>query len=183
MRRHGTALGYPSILVPIVLAMFSARVVKAQCAETRAAQTNRSANDITATNAASSGASMISSIGCPNGSRAMLHADKKVQPNQKVPVKQYFAIKVQRFHSSLTERTLARGIEVETDTSVETEMSSDPKTNEWNLLKHQFEALVHDESVGADSIEEILDVQFRRRFAELIKRVTNRGRRHGVDAA
>jgi len=63
MRRHGAALGYPSILAPIVLAMFSARVVKAKCAETRAAQTNRSANDITATNAASSGASMISSIG------------------------------------------------------------------------------------------------------------------------
>jgi hypothetical protein len=78
---------------------------------------------------------------------------------------------------------VARGIEVETDTPVETEMSGDPKTNEWNLLKHQFEALVHDESVGADSIEEILDVQFRRRFAELINRVTDRGRRYGVDAS
>jgi hypothetical protein len=62
-------------------------------------------------------------------------------------------------------------------------MSGDPKTNEWNLLKHQFEELVHDESVGADSIEEILDVQFRRRFAELINRVTDRGRGYGVDAA
>jgi hypothetical protein len=29
------------------------------------------------------------------------------------------------------------------------------KTNEWTLLKHRFEALVDDESVGADSIEEI----------------------------
>jgi hypothetical protein len=49
-------------------------------------------------------------------------------------------------------------------------MSDNPKTNEWNLLKAQFDALVHDESVDADSIEKILDAQFRRRFAELINR-------------
>ena len=60
-------------------------------------------------------------------------------------------------------------------------MPHDPKPNEWNLLKHQFDALVHDESVGADEIEEILDVQFRRRFAELINRATYRGRRYGID--
>ena len=47
-------------------------------------------------------------------------------------------------------------------------MFSDPKINEWNLLKHRFDALVNDESVL--EIEEILDVQFRRRFAELIDR-------------
>jgi hypothetical protein len=58
-------------------------------------------------------------------------------------------------------------------------MPSDPKTNEWNLLKQQFDALLHDENVSADNIEEILDVEFRRRFAELIYR----GRRYGVDAA
>ena len=44
------------------------------------------------------------------------------------------------------------------------------KTNEWDLLKHQFEALVHDESVDPDSIEKVLDDQVRRRFAELINR-------------
>ncbi|MGB8897348.1 MAG: hypothetical protein WCD13_24020 [Pseudolabrys sp.] len=49
-------------------------------------------------------------------------------------------------------------------------MSDDPKTNEWNLLKAQFDALVHDENVSDDSIEKILDAQFRRRFAELINR-------------
>ena len=50
-------------------------------------------------------------------------------------------------------------------------MSGDPKTNEWNLLKDQFDALVHDESVGADGIEEIIfDTEFRRRFTELINR-------------
>ena len=29
-------------------------------------------------------------------------------------------------------------------------MSVDPKTNEWNLLKHQFDALADEESAGAD---------------------------------
>ena len=53
-------------------------------------------------------------------------------------------------------------------------MSGDPKTNEWNLLKDQFDALVHDESVGSDSIEKIFDAQFRRRFTELINRATER---------
>jgi hypothetical protein len=52
-------------------------------------------------------------------------------------------------------------------------MPGDPKPNEWNSLKEQFDALMHDESVGADSIEKILDVQFRRRFAELINRVAD----------
>ena len=45
------------------------------------------------------------------------------------------------------------------------------KTNEWNLLKRQFDALAHDESVGPDSIEKIFDDEFRRRFSELINRV------------
>ena len=40
--------------------------------------------------------------------------------------------------------------------------------NEWNLLKHQFDALVHDESVDADCIEKAFDEQVRRRFAEII---------------
>jgi hypothetical protein len=41
---------------------------------------------------------------------------------------------------------------------------------EWNLLKRQFDALVHDEIVDADSIEKIFDEQVRRRFAEIINR-------------
>ena len=48
-------------------------------------------------------------------------------------------------------------------------MSGDPKTNEWNLLT-RFDALVHDENLSDDSIEKILDAQFRRRFAELMNR-------------
>jgi hypothetical protein len=51
--------------------------------------------------------------------------------------------------------------------SLETSVS---KPNEWDLLKHQFEALVRDESVDPDSIEKVLDDHVRRRIAELISR-------------
>ena len=44
--------------------------------------------------------------------------------------------------------------------------------NERNLLKDQFQALVRE---GSDSIEDIFDAQFRRRFSELINRTTERG--------
>ena len=46
-------------------------------------------------------------------------------------------------------------------------MSDDPKLNEWNLLKDEFDALVRE---GHD-IEDIFDAEFRCRFAELINRV------------
>jgi hypothetical protein len=55
--------------------------------------------------------------------------------------------------------------------NVETSVS---KANEWDLLKHQFDALVDDESVGAESIDEIFDLQFRLRFAELINQTAQR---------
>ena len=45
---------------------------------------------------------------------------------------------------------------------------------EWNFLKHQFDALVHGESVDADSIEKTFDEQVRRRFAEIINRDAER---------
>jgi hypothetical protein len=61
-------------------------------------------------------------------------------------------------------------------------MSGDPKTNEWKLLKDEFHELVHDENVSDDSIEKILDAQFRRRFAELINRAAERNRRTGRNA-
>ena len=44
---------------------------------------------------------------------------------------------------------------------------------EWNSLKHQFDALVHDENVDAGSIEKTFDEQIRRRFAEMISRATD----------
>jgi hypothetical protein len=44
------------------------------------------------------------------------------------------------------------------------------QTNEWSLLKDQFDALVRDEDMREDSIEKICDDQIRRRFAEWIIR-------------
>ncbi|MGB6914488.1 MAG: hypothetical protein WBE42_17295 [Pseudolabrys sp.] len=51
---------------------------------------------------------------------------------------------------------------------------TDVRTKESNLLKQQFDELVHDESVAANSIEEIFDIQCRRRFAELITQTARR---------
>ena len=48
------------------------------------------------------------------------------------------------------------------------------KVNEWDLLKRQFDALILDDSLSAENIEEILDVQFRRRFTELINQTAQR---------
>ena len=50
-------------------------------------------------------------------------------------------------------------------------------TSEWDILKRQFDALmhlIHRESAGAESIDEIFDVEFRRRFAELINQTAQR---------
>ena len=55
-------------------------------------------------------------------------------------------------------------------------MPGQPKPNEWISLKDQFDALMHDESVGTDSIEKIFDVEFRRRFAELLNRAADQSR-------
>jgi hypothetical protein len=52
------------------------------------------------------------------------------------------------------------------------------ETNEWNVLKRQFDLLVRGESL-AESIEEILDVQFRRRFTELINQTAQRNNTSG----
>ena len=43
------------------------------------------------------------------------------------------------------------------------------KANEWSLLERQFDALTHEKS-APDSVEEIFDMEFRRRFSELISR-------------
>jgi hypothetical protein len=48
------------------------------------------------------------------------------------------------------------------------------KANEWDLLKRQFDALVHDECVDADSMDKIFDDPFRHRFAELITQTARR---------
>ena len=43
------------------------------------------------------------------------------------------------------------------------------KKNEWELLRRQFDALTHDETV--ESIEDIFDAQFRRRFTNLMNQI------------
>jgi hypothetical protein len=50
-------------------------------------------------------------------------------------------------------------------------MSTDPKSNEWSSLREDFRALARGDS---ESIEDIFDAQFRRRFSELINRATGR---------
>jgi len=47
-------------------------------------------------------------------------------------------------------------------------------TNEWDSLKRQFDALAQEGSADAESIDEILDIEFRRRFTELISRTARR---------
>jgi hypothetical protein len=46
---------------------------------------------------------------------------------------------------------------------------ADAKRNEWNLLLDQYHALARE---GSDSIEDIFDLQFRRRFSKLIDKVS-----------
>jgi len=36
-------------------------------------------------------------------------------------------------------------------------MSSNPKVNEWNLLQEEFDALVHNQEVREDNLEQVLD--------------------------
>ena len=43
------------------------------------------------------------------------------------------------------------------------------ENKQWESLRRQFDALTHDESV--ESIEDIFDAQFRRRFTDLINQI------------
>jgi|307.fasta_scaffold371083_2 hypothetical protein len=47
-------------------------------------------------------------------------------------------------------------------------MSSSPKTNEWKLLKDEFDALVRNEGAYEDHFEQFFDYEIYRRFGELI---------------
>ena len=53
-------------------------------------------------------------------------------------------------------------------------MPVDLKTNEWNLLRDQFRALVHNEGSREDSLEQLVDDGIRRRFGEAISRACGR---------
>ena len=48
------------------------------------------------------------------------------------------------------------------------DMSSGPKNSEWNLLKEKFDALVHNEGVRQQNLDQFLSDQNHRRFGELI---------------
>jgi hypothetical protein len=47
-------------------------------------------------------------------------------------------------------------------------MSRTLHNNEWNLLKDQFDALVPNEGVRREDLEQVLDYEIRRRFGEVI---------------
>jgi hypothetical protein len=49
------------------------------------------------------------------------------------------------------------------------EMEPLVRSDEWNSLKEQFALLVRTEGARTDEFEELLDVQFQRRFAEIIE--------------
>ena len=58
-------------------------------------------------------------------------------------------------------------------------MSSDHELNDFGLLLDQVHAVVRE---GSNSIEDIFDAEFRRRFSELINRTTERESRTHSDA-
>ena len=60
-----------------------------------------------------------------------------------------------------------------------TDVPVDLKTNEWNSLRNQFRALVHNESGREDSLEQFVDDGIRRRFGEVISRAClGNGKQH-----
>ena len=62
---------------------------------------------------------------------------------------------------------------------LEANRSRDAQPNEWASLRDEFNVVMRE---GADSIEDMLDEQFRRRFGELMYR-TARARRRELFAA
>ncbi|MGB6999059.1 MAG: hypothetical protein WBD96_16010 [Pseudolabrys sp.] len=52
------------------------------------------------------------------------------------------------------------------------------RSDEWNSLKEQFALLVRTGGARTDEFEELLDVQFQRRVAELIEQAAGPDHRH-----
>jgi hypothetical protein len=63
--------------------------------------------------------------------------------------------------------------------SLEAETFRDAKSNEWASLRDEFNAAMRE---GAESIEDMLDEQFRRRFGELMYRTARLRRRESLAA-
>jgi hypothetical protein len=62
---------------------------------------------------------------------------------------------------------------------VELPLEADAKPNEWASLRDEFNAMMRD---GANSIEDMLDERFRRRFGELMYRTARAKRRESLAA-
>jgi hypothetical protein len=62
---------------------------------------------------------------------------------------------------------------------LEADTSRDAKPNEWVSLRDEFNAAMRE---GAESIEDMLDEQFRRRFGELMYRTARARRRESLAA-
>jgi hypothetical protein len=62
---------------------------------------------------------------------------------------------------------------------LEANRSRDAQPNEWASLRDEFNAAMRD---GAESIEDMLDEQFRRRFGELMYRTARARRRESLAA-
>jgi hypothetical protein len=58
----------------------------------------------------------------------------------------------------------------------EASIMGDSKNHEWTLLKEQFELLVRAKGVRANDVEELLDIEFQRRLADLIEEALKRRR-------
>jgi hypothetical protein len=58
------------------------------------------------------------------------------------------------------------------------EMEPLVRSDEWNSLKEQFALLVRTEGARTDEVEELLDVQFQRRVAELIEQAAGPDHSH-----
>jgi len=62
---------------------------------------------------------------------------------------------------------------------LERPLEADVKPIEWASLRDEFNAIMRE---GADSIEDMLDEQFRRRFGELMYRTARAKRRESLAA-
>ena len=62
---------------------------------------------------------------------------------------------------------------------LELPLEADAKSNEWVSLRDEFNVVMRE---GADSIEDMLDEQFRRRFGDLMYRTARVKRRESLAA-
>jgi hypothetical protein len=83
-----------------------------------------------------------------------------------------------RIRSDMKDQFRLEGAEQRAATS-EADTSRDAEPNEWASLRDEFNAMMRD---GVDSIEDMLDEQFRRRFGELMYRTARARRRESLAA-